>query len=155
MFVQWPGVLPGVCTVSLILFNPSFSLRFHHLRLSCSELLSILDPFNQWTVAHFNRKLRIFSNMFVTCATTQLPTFKPFLSSPTHDATLSHSTQYVCMCACAGILCSSYHGHVTNMVPTNERPLVVDEWCDSEQKRHSKNWKATFDTRQNNLLAVA
>lgn len=100
MFVQWPGVLPGVCTVSLILFNPSFSLRFHHLRLSCSELLSILDPFNQWTVAHFNRKLRIFSNMFVTCATTQLPTFKPFLSSPTHDATLSHSTQcvYVCLC---------------------------------------------------------
>lgn len=42
------------------------------------------------------------------------------------------------------------HHHVTNSVPTD---APSDGWRnDTEQKRHSKNSKATFDTRQNNLL---
>lgn len=46
------------------------------------------------------------------------------------------------------------HHHVTNIVPTNERTNASrDGWRnDIEQRRHSKNSKATFDTRQNNLL---
>lgn len=144
-----PGEIPGVCTAPLI---PKW-LR---------NTVPLLDHAGGRR-PHFNRKL-LFQRVSHLCSNTRTQ-IANFLWPYTHTSwcalfycyfgwlcTLSHSSTDIQPTDVGLLELQEFaaHHHVTNSVPTD---APSDGWRnDTEQKRHSKNSKATFDTRQNNLL---